>query len=653
MVNKRRGILFLIGFGLIILLLGNISAEYFEIVPAGDCTGSNIVMRLYDQTNSHGVISQITYGGYVLCANYTATKVCDGSNKILGLSGAYNAHAESTLSSFYTTDICYGNLECFGTADPGTYLSQYPITVISLTSSMNAHIGGYDDYNVKILCKNTCVLNSTCCDGGGYSKLGSCYSDNQCNELCSSPPANGGPYMYWMDHSAVSSIGEISVLSTEEVNVTMILQYSSMLAPQNFSVYEISEGIDPSGVDALIPPEFIVDSPVCPGESWYGGGGGGAVIAGLDCTESEIIATRLIMNQTLFNYLGIEDDELFEFYFEVNGNSSLGSGLLYVDVSEEVGEPNAYWMDGEGIVVLTDHNVSSSSFPHTYAMVIENSGLSQGNVTFEVSEDDTGEGFLNWDDEIKFVDGTVDANGKALAFLDLYLSDYEEADDDGDDIQYEDYPDDRTYEFFFEVGSIESGNLDLTFPESIIGCEAISLCGDYYSSGECTADGCEVAVLSLPDVNCSDPDISCNCAWNSFADSCYGVATYTYNGFSIGNCTRVENFSGDDCTDGFLSYSWIANWSWAGDNPTDTPPCNETWPLSQGECHYDPTNASGACVSGSNVIACPAQIQLSFFSTLNLIAAVILLGVVYYLLKRRSLKKVKKKSSKKVSKKKK
>ncbi len=69
-------------------------------------------------------------------------------------------------------------------------------------------------------------------------------------------------------------------------------------------------------------------------------------------------------------------------------------------------------------------------------------------------------------------------------------------------------------------------------------------------------------------------------------------------------------------------------------------------------CHYDPIGSRANCEGGSNVVACPAQIQLSFFSTLNIIAAIVLLIIVYYLLKNQ--KKTKKKTKKKkVSKKKK
>ena len=183
-----------------------------------------------------------------------------------------------------------------------------------------------------------------------------------------------------------------------------------------------------------------------------------------------IASASWTMNQTDFDnaenaYPCGDEAPYYEFYFEVG---SIQSSILNV-YKPVVGEPTAYWMDDELTQILSSDGVSSSALPHSYAMVIDNSGLPEGAVTFTIEEDDSGEGLLNFDDSIKTVSGTVDSDGRALALLELSQTDYESADDDGDSYIYEDYPEDTTYEFMFKIGSIESANLALTFPLGVLG----------------------------------------------------------------------------------------------------------------------------------------------------------------------------------------
>jgi len=65
----------------------------------------------------------------------------------------------------------------------------------------------------------------------------------------------------------------------------------------------------------------------------------------------------------------------------------------------------------------------------------------------------------------------------------------------------------------------------------------------------------------------------------------------------------------------------------------------------------DPKDSFSTCKSGSSIIACPAQVQLSFFDWRNVLAVVIIIFILYIVLMK-SKKKIVKKVSKKKSKKK-
>lgn len=75
--------------------------------------------------------------------------------------------------------------------------------------------------------------------------------------------------------------------------------------------------------------------------------------------------------------------------------------------------------------------------------------------------------------------------------------------------------------------------------------------------------------------------------------------------------------------------------------------------------HYDPinlftgTNKSSQCVAGENTIACPAQIQLPFFNTYNLIVTLVVIILIYILINSAFKKQKVVKKKRKVRKKKK
>ncbi len=168
-----KKILILLGFlFLTILLLNTVSATdmcWFELNSADcmDTSGGQVVMDLSSSTNAHGALEgQGNFPG-VLCCNFGAgVTTCSSEldpdtnqpiNKIIGLSSSTNAHAEApdlASPSYNTNNVCYDSLNTCRetTANCGT--DEIPVLYIS--SITNAHIEGASgqsqNYESKICC---------------------------------------------------------------------------------------------------------------------------------------------------------------------------------------------------------------------------------------------------------------------------------------------------------------------------------------------------------------------------------------------------------------------------------------------------------------------------------------------------------------------
>jgi len=247
---------------------------------------------------------------------------------------------------------------------------------------------------------------------------------------------------------------------------------------------------------------------------------------------------------------------------------------------------------------------------------------------------------------------------------------------------------DGDYEFYFEINGLTSPTLIVSENLGLCGdricqvgedsttCPAdcpidqpsacvqleINLCSDYVRStnpeGDCNLDLCDVAKQTPPPAGIGQTD---KCQWDSSNVQCNKANLVTSsNGASIGSCTSKEDPRNDDCSDGFLSYSWSSNWAWATSNNFTSEASCELYssPDCSGKCsgsgtiwHCDPYDSEISCKGGSSVIPCPAQVQLGFFDWRNVIAVVIIIFVLYILLMKK--KKVPKNSSPKVKSKKK
>ncbi len=269
---------------------------------------------------------------------------------------------------------------------------------------------------------------------------------------------------------------------------------------------------------------------------------------------------------------------------------------------------------------------------------------------------------LGFDDEIKTVTGTVNADGDVSASWIITHTDIEATNE-------EDFTG-LTDGFYFELldgydevktSSALKASIAISIP-----CDTVTMCMDYKTEEKCNNDAifCNVAPYSVaqnsPETDCTDDEIGCMCFYEEFTGECnpkWNVLDEL--GRAIGSCEYNEDATGDldGCGDNFLRYSWTSDWGWDADNTFgDGAQCAS---IKGGACiqdnrpdvgdnqyHYDPENKYLECVGGENVVPCPAKIKLSFFNIYNLIAVVIIIAIIYWILNSKK-KKVKKRSKKK------
>ncbi|MFH1801358.1 MAG: hypothetical protein ABH804_00795 [archaeon] len=270
--------------------------------------------------------------------------------------------------------------------------------------------------------------------------------------------------------------------------------------------------------------------------------------------------------------------------------------------------PYGYWQDSSDNLILNPINVIPGT-TKVYA-VIENSGLSPGeNISIEIYEKD-----LLSDDSIRTgadaLSGTVDSEGDIKIQWIITQEDIDKAGSESG------------YEFYFKFNSGRTSTNKLLVDEIISAtyCSSISICKDYLAQQECVQDMCDVANYSVWNKNnsitCGD-GFDCGCYWNG--DSCHsywdGINILNPPPLAIGTCTYTES-TDDDCSDGILTYSWIANWVWDPENTEQE----------------DPEGKQTICRDGSSSIMCPAEIQLYFFGYYNAISVLILLTAIYTIL---------------------
>ena len=158
----------------------------------------------------------------------------------------------------------------------------------------------------------------------------------------------------------------------------------------------------------------------------------------------------------------------------------------------------------------------------------------------------------------------------------------------------------------------------------------VSLCTGGVPGGSCgdavininTGETCDTGLVDpFNGLKCTNFDsftggtLKCNNAKSSLpcqinTSLCTGGAGPT----KIGSCTITQDTS-DDCSDGFLSFSWTG--IWIGESSPEQATCE---------------------AGGTDTIPCPAQIQLPFISTVSIIAIVIIAVLIYFIISKKGKK---------------
>ena len=328
--------------------------------------------------------------------------------------------------------------------------------------------------------------------------------------------------------------------------------------------------------------------------------------------------------------------------------------------------PQAYWTETDGTYIPESERLLIVTGVTKVWLFLRNSPLPNTPVKFEIYEDD---GIL--DDNIKVeagaITGTTDSSGDVNVSWTIEANDITNANSGGAE---------SDYEFFFRVSKSSDGLLIATsgiLNASVYGDEASCdiQCRDY-GEDSCEKDPCSVSDESAEEtfgITCEETftgNDGCwkqhdcgECSWNAIINECQpteiikrepncpvlpgGCPSILIDG---GTCIANEDVN-DDCSDGFLTYSWIGSFDWDGNVYNGGSSCREVvngWVEDPaGTWHYDSDDEFGKCTAGAiNTLECPSRIKLPFFSFLNLVIAALVIILVYVIINSKKKNSVKK-----------
>jgi hypothetical protein len=283
-------------FGILFIL----SVSYIGIVSSADhscsivqnsqCTGQGktIILGLSSQTNAHIEAATDSVGNpvvvsspYVLCCNWIASTRClpDSNNGAINrVISAYpwtplypqqgetailkNAHAEIPdfkPSFFYGWNICFDNLECVShnsetnePFDTSTFevSMDLSLSLSTVIPGSNAHVGGFEDYPLKVYCRHRLEVSGTCADEGGEicGEGYFCESDGTSEGTITTSDSAGNCCMtqckptvnaYWSGNSEGGGFIEYAELNQR---VYMVLDTSQPIGtPITFEVFKVGD----------------------------------------------------------------------------------------------------------------------------------------------------------------------------------------------------------------------------------------------------------------------------------------------------------------------------------------------------------------------------------------------------------------------------
>lgn len=527
---------------------------------------------------------------------------CTGGGQfiLLGLSSVDNAHAETSSSTSYSYVLCCN----FGNGIQGDECSQAGTAhIIKLSSTTNAHVEKssgtsypyeicYKDSGTNFACETP--VSGSCSAGynailsiSGATNAHIAGPDVYNQKICCN--VQGGisltPNAYWSETAGGTQVNSTSRQVGESLYMT----------GRNLDVTE-GEQID---LEIWEDDGFLGDDYIRTITTTISGGG---------------FSTAWAIQQADLN--AASESSPYEFYFiakhHTSGTTLKTSNIVTLTIT--AGAPiGAYWSNspvGEQVNSLT-RNLGGD-----IDILGKNLGVSNGEeVDVEIYERDLPP--VNPNDLIRTETATVDG-GNISTYWTVTATDLEAT---GEYTSPTDYSFD---EFYFVIktqsGSTiaTSNDLNLTIAGSTAECLTIDFCSDYTDQTNCELDACNAAD-SITQVDCSDPSIGCMCWWDTETGTCndgWGIT----NGTDTGTCQITQN-TADDCSDGFLSFTWIGTWIGA------------IIPEEKAKCE----------AGGSETIPCPAQIQLPFFSLGNVIAIILLAIIIYIIISMRKTHKKKRK----------
>jgi hypothetical protein len=136
----------------------------FSLVAAASCSdGSQIIMKLYDVSNSHvsawdespSYTEEICYDD-IFGFEYSGSDPhdCTGENEVLFLHDSSNSHASEVSDANYDYDVCYGALSWDYESGADDSCSNEGKVVVRMSATTNAHVAvaSDGDYLIKVCC---------------------------------------------------------------------------------------------------------------------------------------------------------------------------------------------------------------------------------------------------------------------------------------------------------------------------------------------------------------------------------------------------------------------------------------------------------------------------------------------------------------------